>query len=181
MSLIPRIMVRSGFVALLLVTGAACGERSGGQPPVCPQPTQLTGAQVQTRDVDRDKLAAELQRLERERDNARQWATDEGRRQAEGRRLRQLRRDVQVSAWTKLDALDVDMRELRGRLDLWTIKDRKAAFNSLREAEERRAVIETEIRQIHTEPELTMPQLRERLDKDLDSTAAKVNETLHGK
>jgi len=172
-------LIRPIIPAIVLALTAACAPRNDSQPPVCPQPTTLTGADVQTHAKQSAAQKEEVARLAQERDSARQWASDEARRQAEGLRHRQLRRDLQMAEWHKLDEVDEQIRELRHRLDQWTLPDRRGGILALHDAEADRLRIDGEIRQIHVEPDRTLPDLRAQIDRDLESTKEELRDTLH--
>lgn len=174
MSLIRHTMLP----VLVSLTAVACGgQRTDTRPPICSQPTELTAAELGSRDAS----VAEVRRLEQERDSARQWASEEARRQSDGQRHRQYRRDLQTSEWAKLDEVDEQLHELRHRLDLWAIPDRKGAYKTLLEGEQERTKIDGEIRRIATEPDSLMPQLRDQVDTELESTTESLRQVLQGK
>jgi hypothetical protein len=185
---VVMIRVRTSAVALLVsaISVTACGgsEKKAEAPSrqtYAPAPGANPAPAARPGDVGApvECTSADIERLTRERDSARQWASEEQRRQETEMRMRGQRSELETKAWQQLDDVDEDIRMLRRRLDNWTTtRDRKAAYSMLSDIETKRALVNDEVRRIRSEPEHSFPKLKVDVQVDLDELTEMVKRAL---
>jgi hypothetical protein len=182
------VMIRVSMSVAALFASAICVTACGGESKQAPPPAtsaQLQSAQLQASgprpgDVGAPAActSADLERVTKERDSAKQWAAEEQRRQETEMRMRRQRADLEEASWKQLDAIDSDIRELRDRLDRWIVHDRKATYAMLQDIEAKRGVAAEEVRRIGYEPEHSFSKLKVDVQVDLDELQELVKQAL---